>query len=281
MNYTGNSDTLINHFFNMVLIETPKFTLRIWDVAVIAIVILLTSVVLRLIKRAILRHDTIDKGKQYSLYSLSRYIIIIFVIIWILQYVGIKVTLLLGGSAALLVGVGLGLQNMFSDFVSGIILLMDSSIKVDDIIEVNGLVCQVKRIKLRTTQVLTRDDKYILLPNSSLTKNNIINWTHNLEKSRFDVDVGVAYDTDTQLVKQLLLEVAKAHKEVLDDPKPFVRLINFGDSSVNFKLYFWTQNIFRVENVKSDIRFMIYDKFKENRVEIPFPQHVIHKAEER
>lgn len=134
---------------NFRLIETSKFSLTVWDAIIISIITLTAFFVLKLIKNAIFRNKNIDTGKQHSLYNL---------------------TLLMGGSAALLVGVGLGLQNMFSDFVSGIILLADSSIRVGDVIEVNGLVCEVSRIRLRTTEVLTRDDKYILLPNTQLTK---------------------------------------------------------------------------------------------------------------
>lgn len=284
--FTGNiiqhidSSNPFTSFLNFSLIETSKFTLHIWDIVTITLIIVATGIVLGLIKKTITKNKNIDQGKQYSLYSLTKYVIIVFVAIWILQYLGVKVTILLGGSAALLVGVGMGLQNLFSDFISGIILLIDSSIKVNDVIEVNGLVCQVKQIKLRTTQVLTRDDKYILLPNSSLTKNNIINWTHNLETSRFDVSVDVSYDADVNLVKELLLNVAQEHDEVLQDPKPFVRLISFGDSSIDFNLYFWSKNIFRVENIKSDLRFMIFEKLNEHNIEIPFPQHVIHKYKE-
>lgn len=179
----------ISKLFNLVLLETSKFSLRIWDLIIISIIILITILLLRIIKGAIMKNKKIDKGKQYSLYNLTRYIILVIATMWILQYLGMKLTILLGGSAALLVGIGLGLQNMFSDFVSGIILLIDSSIKVGDVIEVNNLVSQVNQINLRTTQVVTRDDKYILLPNSLLTRNNIINWTHNMDASRFDVSV--------------------------------------------------------------------------------------------
>ena len=195
------SDRPVDNFLNLMIIHTSKFTLRVWDLIIITLIILITGLALKLIKNGLKKSKTLDPGKQYSLYNLTKYIVIIFAIIWIMQYMGVKVTLLLGGSAALLVGVGLGLQNLFSDFVSGIILLIDSSIKVGDVIEVNGLVCEVNQIKLRTTQVVTRDDKFILLPNSSLTKNNIINWTHHFAASRFDISVGVSYDSDVNQVK--------------------------------------------------------------------------------
>lgn len=155
---------------NFRLIETSKFSLTVWDAIIISIITLTAFFVLKLIKNAIFRNKNIDTGKQHSLYNLTKYVIIVITFLWVLQSLGMNLTLLMGGSAALLVGVGLGLQNMFSDFVSGIILLADSSIRVGDVIEVNGLVCEVSRIRLRTTEVLTRDDKYILLPNTQLTK---------------------------------------------------------------------------------------------------------------
>lgn len=151
----ASSDSTLSKLFNLVLLETSKFSLRLWDIVVIAFIILITSIVLRVIKSTIMKNKKIDKGKQYSLYNLTRYIILIISVMWILQYLGMKLTILLGGSAALLVGIGLGLQNMFSDFVSGIILLVDSSIKVGDVIEVNNLVSQVTQINLRTTQETT------------------------------------------------------------------------------------------------------------------------------
>lgn len=265
---------------NFRLIDTTKFTLTLWDLIVIAIIIAVATLILQLIKRGIFKTKKIDIGKQHSLYNLVKYIVIVITFMWTLQSLGVNVSLLMGGSAALLVGVGLGLQNMFSDFVSGIILLADSSIQVGDVIEVDGLVCQVSRIKLRTTQVITRDDKYILLPNTQLTRNRIINWTHNNEKSRFDVSVGVDYASDVKKVESLLLEVCNENKNVLENPKPFVRLNEFGDSSVKFTVYFWAKNMFRVENIKSDVRKAIFAKFAEHKVSIPFPQRVLHYAQE-
>ena len=193
-----------------------------------------------------------------------------------LEAVGFNLSVLLAGSAALLVGVGLGLQNLFSDFISGIVLLIDATIKVNDIIEVNGMVCKVMEIKLRTTTVLTRDDKSIILPNTMLTKNQIINWTHSEVDSRFEVNVGVDYATDVPLAMQILKNAAMQHELVFKNPKPFVRFVDYGNSSLQFTVFFWTNEVFRVENVKSDIRVKIFEQFKENNIVIPFPQRVVH-----
>ncbi len=186
--------------------------------------------------------------------------------------------MILAGSAALLVGVGLGLQNIFSDFVSGIILLVESKIKVNDILEVDDLMCRVLEINLRTTTVLTRDDRYIILPNTDLTKNQIVNWTYNDIASRFEVAVGVSYSSDINLVKKILKQVANEQEEVLKSPEPFVRFNEFADSSLNFSVYFWSEQIYRVENIKSEMRTRIFELFAENNINIPFPQRVLHHS---
>jgi small-conductance mechanosensitive channel len=193
-----------------------------------------------------------------------------------LQILGFNLSVLMAGSAALLVGIGLGLQNLFSDFVSGIIILVDSTVKVDDIIEINGMVCQVQEINIRTTTVLTRDDKYIILPNSDLTRNQLINWTHSAISSRFEVSVGVDYSSDVKLVMKILKEAVDKQKGVLKMPSPFVRFTDFGDSSLDFSIIFWSEEVFRVENIKSEMRIRIFELFNSNNITIPFPQRVVH-----
>lgn len=182
----------------------------------------------------------------------------------------------MAGSAALLVGIGLGLQNLFSDFVSGIVILVDSTIKVGDVLDVDGLVCKVEEINIRTTLVLTRDDKFILLPNTLLTKNKIVNWTHSKNTSRFEVNVGVDYASDVNLTMRLIKEAGLEQKDVLKHPEPFVRFNDFGSSSLDFTLYFWVDDVFRAENAKSEIRVNIFNKLSENNITIPFPQRVLH-----
>jgi small-conductance mechanosensitive channel len=183
---------------------------------------------------------------------------------------------MLAGSAALLVGIGLGLQNLFNDFVSGVIILLDATIKVNDVIEVNGLFCRVQKINIRTTTVLTREDKYIILPNSTLTGSQLINWTHGHETSRFEIQIGVDYSTDIHKAIKLIKDIAEEHPLVLKDPKPFIRLFDFGNSSIDLVLLFWSDEVFRVENVKSEIRIKIVDSFRENGIIIPFPQRDVH-----
>lgn len=206
-----------------------------------------------------------------------RYVVIVISILVGLQLFGFNLSVLVAGSAALLVGIGLGLQNLFSDFISGIILLVDSSIKVNDVIQVKDIVCIVKEINLRTTTVLTRDDKYIILPNSDLTRNQLINWTHSERSSRFEIAVGVDYSSNVTQVMQLLKQAVDSHHEVLKQPNSFVRFTDFGDSSLNFSVVFCSEELFRVESIKSEIRIKIFELFTENNISIPFPQRVIHQ----
>jgi small-conductance mechanosensitive channel len=238
--------------------------------------VLVVFIVLTIIKKAIHRSNRFDIAKKYSIYSLLKYFILVLASIFGLQIIGFDLSVLMAGSAALLVGVGLGLQPVFSDFVSGIIILMDSTVKVNDVIEINGLVSVVKEINLRTTTVLTRDDKYIILPNSDLTRNQIINWTHESISSRFEVLVGVDYSSDVNQVMEILNKVVLTIDGVQKEPVPFVRFINFGDSSLDFSVIFWSEEVFSVRNIQSDLRVKIFNAFKENDISIPFPQRVLH-----
>ncbi|EIA07213.1 mechanosensitive ion channel family protein [Flavobacterium frigoris] len=258
------------------LFQDGDFNIKVINILKLFVFLVVVTLLLKIIRKAIFRIDKIDVAKKYSIYSLVRYLIIVISIISGLQLFGFNLSVLVAGSAALLVGIGLGLQNLFSDFVSGIILLVDSSVKVNDVIELNGLVCTVQEINLRTTIVLTRDDKYIILPNSDLTRNQLINWTHNDFASRFEVTVGVDYSSDIQQVIQVLKEAVDSQKGILKEPIPFVRFTDFGDSSLNFSVIFWSEELFRIENAKSNLRIKIFELFKENNITIPFPQRVVH-----
>ena len=263
-------------FFDYTIFKIDKYELKVISLLFVVLLVVVVKVVLWLIKKSIDGASHIDISKKYSVYNLIKYVVIIFSIIGGFQILGFNFTILLGGAAALLVGVGLGLQNIFSDFISGIILLVESKIKINDIVEVDGLLCRVSDINLRTTTVLGRDDKYIILPNSTLTKNKIINWSYGDLASRFFVSVGVGYTSDITLVKKLLQEIIDHQAEVLKSPQPFVRFVDFADSYLLFSVYFWSEDVYGVENIKSEIRTKIFEKFNENDIDIPLPQRVLH-----
>lgn len=266
----------MKEILNYTIIEIGGYDIQLILILKFFGFILLVITLLYLLKKAINKTQKIDEAKKYAIYNLLKYLIIVYAAVFGLQILGFNLSILLAGSAALLVGVGLGLQSLFSDFVSGIIILIDSSVKVNDIIEINGEVSIVQEINLRTTTVLTRDDKYIILPNSDLTKNQMINWTHDNVSSRFEVLVGVDYSSDVNLVMKILYEVTIGQDGIQKEPKPFVRFIDFGESSLDFSLIFWSEEVFRVRNIKSDLRVKIFNAFKENNITIPFPQRVLH-----
>lgn len=222
------------------------------------------------------RLKVIDVGKGFAIYKISKYIVIVITISLVLETIGIKITILLAGSAALLVGLGLGIQQIFNDVVSGIFLLFEGTVSVHDIVEIDSLVGEVKNIDIRTSKIKTRDNITIIVPNSKLISDNVINWTLNKQATRFKVEVGVAYGSDTTLVRDVLLEVANKHPDVTDAFEPHVRFDNFGNSSLDFTLLFWSTRMFEEEELKSEIRFEIDRKFREKQITIPFPQRDLH-----
>lgn len=237
---------------------------------------LLTWLVRRLIMRKAHRRSKLDTGRRFAVVQIAKYFIYIIALLLSLRTLGFNITVLLAGSTALFVGLGLGLQSTFNDFISGIIILFDGSIEVDDIIEVGGLVGRVTHIGMRTSEILTRESIGVVIPNSKITSENVVNWTHGPPVTRFHVSVGVAYGSDVSLVTQLLKDCAAQNEDVLQDPSPRVRFSDFGDSALLFELLFWTQRSFDVEFTKSDLRYAIDEVFRKNNVQIPFPQRDLH-----
>ncbi|UBB91005.1 mechanosensitive ion channel [Candidatus Kaistella beijingensis] len=266
----------IKEILDYKLFSIGKANIDLYDIIFLVVFIIALTFLTKGIRKLIYRSQKLDESKKFTIFSLVKYAIYVIGFILGMNIIGINVTVLMGASAALLVGIGLGLQNIFSDFVSGFVLLLDSSIKVGDVIEVNDLVCQVREINLRTTTVLTRDDKYIILPNTFLTKNNLINWTHSDRNSRFDIQIGVSYNSDVNKVMTILKEITEKEERISQHPKPFVRFNDYADSALIFNVYFWTTDVFRVENLKSDLRVKYFEAFRENNIEIPFPQRVLH-----
>lgn len=217
----------------------------------------------------------IDQGSRFAINQILKYIIYFIATILAIESLGVDMTLILGGAAALLVGVGLGLQQTFNDFFSGLVLLFERSVSVGDIMQVGNEVGAVKKIGLRSSIIETRSNVSIIVPNSKLVNDSVKNWTHFVDHVRFEVSTSVAYGSDTHLVKKLLLTAANEHHQVLDYPVPFVRFNNFGDSALNFTVYFFTNRYLIIEDIKSDLRFRIDELFRENKVSIPFPQRDI------
>ncbi len=233
---------------------------------------LISWLIVHLLLQNYYKNKSINLGVQFAINQLLRYIIFFIGILIAIENLGLQLTVIWGGAAALLVGVGLGLQQTFNDLISGIILLFERSVEVGDVVEIEGLVGTVRKIGIRTSLVESRNNITVVVPNSKLIVDNVINWSHYDNKARFNVSVGVAYGTDTQLVREVLLKIAKENTFALKYPAPFVHFVDFGDSSLDFELHFWAQDFIRIENVKSDLRFEIDRAFREHGIQIPFPQ---------
>ena len=269
---------LINKFIDLLnynfTVGSATFTPK--TILIVILVFLLTSFMLKILRKIIFRtlaKDTRIKFK--SIFSFINYFIYIVVILIILQNIGVDVTAIFAASAALLVGVGLALQTFIQDIISGIFILIDKSVLVGDIIQVDGQIGQVENIKLRTTRAVTRENKVLIIPNHKFLTSILFNFTENGIITKEIVEIGVAYKSDPKQIKSLLLEIAKSHEKVLSDPAPFVLFDDFGESALIFQLYVSVDSSFSANLVKSDLRFSIFQVFEKERIEIPFPQRTL------
>jgi len=266
-----------NDFLNYDFRITENVHITVKSILIVIVVLIITSLILRAIRRFATRKlPEQDKLKFSSVFSFARYFIYLIVVLITMQNMGVQLSAILAASAALLVGIGLAMQTFFQDIISGIFILMDQSVHVGDIIEIDGKVGRVVEIKLRTTRAVTIDNKVLVIPNHKYLTSILYNWTENGTKTRENVTVGVAYGSDVEKVKELLLQVARNHPSVLKKPEPIVLFTNFGDSSLNFKLIFTLNNSFEAVLPQSDMRFEINRLFKEHNITIPFPQRDVH-----
>ena len=271
----------LNDFYSILNHEIlgegyPHFTLKFIIIAVLfilfgrLIVWSVTNILTRFLKRR-----KVDSGRSYAFIQVTKHIIYTAIILQALSIVGVKFTVIWGGAAALLVGIGLGLQQTFNDLISGLILLVEGTVEVGNIVEINGVVGTVMDIGIRTSKIKSRDGISLLIPNSILVGDSSTNWSHTTQMTRFQINVGVAYSSDVELVTTLLLESVKGHSKILTIPGPRVQFKDFGNSSLDFALNFYSLELLGIEFVKSDIRYKIMELFRKNDIEIPFPQQDI------
>lgn len=269
----------LKNILEFELISIGEYILKVQSIVVILIIFFLTKAILWLIKRALYRKrrsSKFDPKDSYALFQIIKYAIWVIAVGFILEAIGIKITVLIAGSAALLVGIGLGLQQTFNDVISGIILLSEKSIRIDDILDIDGIVVKIQSIGIRTSKGINTDDISMIIPNSLITTNKVINWSHQSEKARFRVDVGVSYGSDVDLVIKVLEESVLEHTDVYDKKLIEARLVSFGASSLDFQVLFYSENIFSIGKVKSDIRRVIHKNLASNNITIPFPQLDLH-----
>jgi len=230
----------------------------------------------RLLKAHVFSRLRIDEGIQYTLTRITHYLIMIIGAVIAFQFIGIDLTGLAIILGFLSVGIGFGLQNITSNFVAGLILLLERPIKVGDRVMVGSQEGDVVEIKMRSTTIRTLNNVAVIVPNSEFVSSKLENWSYGDQKVRLDVDVGVSYESDLETVIRSLMEVAAEHPEVLKNPAPDVLHRGFGDSAWNMRLRIWLEHPRRHPEVQSDINCAIVRKFQRNGVEIPFPQRDLH-----
>jgi small-conductance mechanosensitive channel len=210
-------------------------------------------------------------------YTLSYYAVLALGLVGILQATGLDLSFFTVLTGAIGIGVGFGMQTVFSNFVSGIIILLEKPIKLGDRIEVGDVSGNILNISVRATTIVTNDNISIIVPNSDFISKQVINWSYSGNRVRTRISVGVAYDSDPTVVERLLLEVAANEPGVLSSPAPKVRLTEFGESGLMFSLLVWTQEYSdRLGALKSLLNFGVLKVFKENNIRIPYPQRDIH-----
>ncbi len=237
----------------------------------------ITSKISKLLIRKVFPRYGLDQGMSVSIATIIRYVLVTLGFILILQATGIDLGSLGILFGALGIGIGFGLQNITNNLISGIIILFERPVKVGDRVEVGNVNGDIYKISARATTIITNDNIAIIVPNSEFISNTVINWSHNDRNVRFNFPVGVSYKEDPQVIKKFLLEVAKSNRGVLNRPAPDVIFDAFGDSSLDFILRVWTSEYANKPLVlKSQLYFEIFDKFKQNGIEIPYPQRDLH-----
>jgi small-conductance mechanosensitive channel len=280
--------------FKVKLIDLPNFKLDFSDLLVIVSVFfgarILVSFSTLLISRRLKRSKNYDKATEFIYVQIAKYFIYIFSIFFCLQLLNVT-SLLLGGSAAILVGIGFGIQDVFKDFVAGFVLLFEAKLRVGDVVEITPvskagsksnetIVAKILKINLRTTEIQTREGNILIIPNTRLTQEQVENWSHGSELTRFTIKITVEYGSNTELIQRLLKQAALAHPNVNKNEPIMVRLADFSDNGLDLELIFWADQSWDINNYKSEIRFEIDRLFREYKIKIPYPQRVMHVMHE-
>ena len=269
-------DWLSKPFF--VIGESNVSIIKIGEFAVVvAMVVLGSRAVAAFLSSRLLARTRIDPGLQYAISRLTYYLLLVLGLLIALQTSGIEVGSLTVVLGALGVGVGFGLQTIVNNAVSGLILLVERPIQVGDWIEVNGIGGRVARIGARSTTIVSSDNIAMIVPNSELVTQRVVNWSYGDPTVRFRIPVGVAYGSDLDEVRRALLAVAASHPSVLQHPAPTVFFAGFGDSALNLELAVWAREMVHSPiKFKSDLNFAIDEAFRRCGVTIPFPQRDVH-----
>ncbi len=238
--------------------------------------IFLSSFARRLIKKRLSKDLKFSKGMTYAVQRIVHYIIISLGVIIAAQFLGINLSSFAIAFGFIGVGIGFGLQNLTSNFISGLIMLIEQPVTVGDLVTIESQIGKVSKVQLRATIINTIDNISIIVPNAKFVENQLINWSHGDPRVRLHCPVGVAYGSDVPLVRNTLLQVAKGHSQVLKNPAPQVLFERFNNSSLDFDLLVWINNPEKQFVVKSEINYAIDEAFRKNSIRIPFPQSDVH-----
>lgn len=272
MNAFRNFIELLN--YKLTIGNSLSFTPK--SILIVILVFVSTFFFLKLFRKIIYRTLSSEaKLKFKSIFSFFNYFVYTIVILLSFQNVGVDLTAVFAASAALLVGVGLALQTFIQDIISGVFIIVDQSVHVNDIIEVDGQIGKVENIKLRTTRAVTRENKVLIIPNHKFMTSILFNWTENGVITKEFVEIGVSYNSDAKQVNSILLDIANKHKSILSNPEPTIIFNDFGDNAIIFQLYFALNSSFASNIVKSDLRYEIFEEFHKHNIEIPFPQRTL------
>ena len=252
-------------------------TLMLKLLALFALVLLAELLLRRFFMKRVLTRTKFDTSLQYAIARISGYLFILLGFYIALTAVGLNLSSLAVVAGAVGIGIGFGLQNIIHNFVSGIIILAERPIALGDRIEVAGVAGTVTKIRLRSTEIITNDNISIIVPNSDFVTNPVTNWSHGDPRVQIRIPVGIAYGTDVEKLKTVLLEVAAENSNVLREPTPTVYFDGFGDSALLFELGVWTSAMTHSpRRFRSELNFAIESKLRENKIEIPFPQRDLH-----
>lgn len=268
----------MNDLFNTTL-TLGHHTLTVLELMEALLVFLVARIVLAVVRRGLRRAQRLsrmDEGKQFIVRRLVTSVVWALAVMVALSVLGVDLTALWAGSAALLVGVGIGLQGFFNDVISGFVLLFEGGVAVGNVLEVDGKLVRVERIDLRSTRVVTVAGELIVLPNSKVAGEAVVNLTQGDSAMRIRVNVGVAYGSDVDLVMRLLSEAMAEQPEVHSTPQPAVFFQEFADSSLNFSVMGWLDDPWDRMGIQSRVRTAIDAKFRAHGVIIPFPQRALH-----
>lgn len=281
MNSANAALTILREVFDYPLFTlgdsslTPGIILKL--LLLFALILTAERLLRRYFTLRVLKRTRLDAALQYAIARIGGYLFILLGFYVALSAVGLNLNSLAVVAGAVGIGIGFGLQNVIHNFVSGIIILAERPIALGDRVEVGGVAGCVARIRLRSTEVITNDNISIIVPNSDFITHPVTNWSHGDPRVQIRIPVGVAYGTDVELLRTVLLEVAAAHPKVLKSPEPTVFFEAFGDSALQFELGVWTAEMTQSpRRFRSELNFAIERKLRENRIQIPFPQRDLH-----